>query len=50
MNTPLRVAAFVAGLVVTFAVAWGAGRLVGPIDTQPVSPTHQQMEGASDAH
>ena len=34
MSTPLRVAAFVTALVAAFAVAWGGGRLVGPIDTE----------------
>ena len=37
MSPPLRVAAFVAALVAAFAVAWGGGRLVGPIDTEPVA-------------
>lgn len=37
MSTPLRVAAFVAALVAAFAAAWGGGRLVGPIDTEPVA-------------
>lgn len=36
-STPLRVAAFVAALATAFAVAWGGGRLVGPIDTEPVA-------------
>ena len=49
-STPLRVTAFVVALVAAFAVAWGGGRLVGPIDTQPGTPTHQQMGGTSDAH
>lgn len=39
MSTPLRVAAFVTGLVAIFALAWGAGTLVGPIDTEP-TPAH----------
>ncbi len=37
MSTPLRVVAFVAALATAFAVAWGGGRLVGPIDTEPVA-------------
>jgi hypothetical protein len=37
MSTPIRVAAFVTALVAAFAVAWGGGRLVGPIDTAPVA-------------
>ena len=37
MSTPLRVAAFVTALVAAFAVAWGAGAVVGPIDTDPVA-------------
>jgi hypothetical protein len=44
VSTPLRVAAFVAALVAAFAAAWGGGRLVGPIDTEPVA-AH-----ADDAH
>ena len=36
MSTPVRVAAFVAALLAAFAVAWGAGAVVGPIDTEPV--------------
>ena len=43
MSTPLRVAAFVAALAVVFAVAWGGGRLVGPVDTEPV-PAHDRSE------
>lgn len=34
MGTPSRVAAFVAALAAAFAVAWGGGRLVGPIETE----------------
>ena len=43
MSTPLRVAAFVTALVVAFAVAWGGGRFVGPVDTEPV-PAHDRSE------
>ena len=46
LTTPLRVAAYVAALVATFAVAWGGGRLVGPIDT-PAPAQHQQTEMGS---
>ena len=46
ISTPLRVAAFVTALVATFAVAWGGGRLVGPIDT-PAPTQHQQSEMGS---
>ena len=51
MSTPLRVAAFVTALVAAFAVAWGGGRLVGPVDTEPVA-AHEGMtdEGAGDDH
>jgi hypothetical protein len=48
MGTPLRVAAFVAALVAAFAVSWGAGRVVGPIDTEPVA--HQEMADHGGAH
>ena len=37
MGTPMRVAAFVTALAAVFALAWGGGRLVGPIDTEPES-------------
>ena len=34
MSTPLRVLAFVSALAAAFALAWGGGRLVGPLDTE----------------
>ena len=37
MRTPLRVLAFVSALAAAFALAWGGGRLVGPVDTEPES-------------
>jgi hypothetical protein len=37
MSTPIRVAAFVFALVAAFSAAWGGGRIVGPIDTEPVA-------------
>ena len=49
MSTPLRVAAFVTALVAAFAVAWGGGRLVGPVDTEPVA-AHSDMEGDHSSH
>ena len=49
MSTPLRVAAFVTALVAAFAVAWGGGRLVGPIDTQPAAG-EMAGHGTDDAH
>jgi hypothetical protein len=52
MSTPLRVAAFVTALVAAFAVAWGGGRVVGPVDTEPVA-SHDDMaegHGAADGH
>jgi hypothetical protein len=45
ISTPWRVAAFVAALVAVFAVAWGVGRAVGPIGTEPL-PAHD-MRSAS---
>ncbi|MCW2738842.1 hypothetical protein [Nocardioides sp.] len=48
VSTPLRVAAFVAALAAAFAVAWGGGRLVGPIDTEPVA-AHDDMADHGDA-
>ncbi|MCP3420513.1 hypothetical protein [Nocardioides pinisoli] len=53
MSTPLRVVAFVAALATAFALAWGGGRLVGPLDTEPVA-AHDGAEAhdgaAGDAH
>ena len=46
MSTPLRVAAFVAALAAAFAVAWAGGRIVGPIDTEPVA--HEGASGHGD--
>jgi hypothetical protein len=46
VSTPLRVAGFVAALAAAFAVAWGGGRLVGPIDTEPVA--HEGAAGHGD--
>jgi hypothetical protein len=37
MSTPLRVVAFVSALAAAFALAWGGGRLVGPLDAEPVA-------------
>jgi hypothetical protein len=42
MSTPLRVAAFVTALAAAFAVAWGGGRVVGPVDTEAVA--HEGMD------
>ena len=50
MSTPLRVVAFVAGLAVAFAVAWGGGRLVGPIDTEPAAHAGAADHGGDAAH
>lgn len=47
MSTPLRVAAFVAALAAAFALAWGGGRLAGPIDTEPVA--HEATADHGDA-
>lgn len=47
MSTPLRIAAFLAALVAAFAAAWGGGRLVGPIDTEPVA-AHDDMGAHED--
>jgi hypothetical protein len=45
MSTPVRVAAFVTALVAVFAAALGLGRLVGPIDTEPVAAHEGEMSG-----
>src|SRR6478735_9263270 len=47
MSTPLRVLAFVSALAVAFALAWGGGRLVGPLDTEPVA--HEGAAHGADA-
>lgn len=51
MSTPVRVAAFVSALVAAFAVAWGLGRAVGPVEAEP-APAHDQMAAheSSDGH
>lgn len=46
MSTPLRVVAFVAALAAAFAVAWGGGRVVGPIDPEPVAHESPADHGA----
>jgi hypothetical protein len=48
MNTPIRVAAFVVALVAAFAVAWGGGRIVGPIETEPVAAHDDGGHSAAD--
>ena len=49
MSTPMRAAAFVTALVAAFAVAWGGGRLVGPIDTEPAAHEGTEAHDAADA-
>ena len=39
MNTPTRLAAFAAGLVLAFVAAWGVGDAVPPLLDAPI-PTH----------
>ena len=41
----MRVAAFVTALVAAFAVAWGAGQAVGPIDTESVAAHEDAAHG-----
>ncbi|GAA5105798.1 hypothetical protein GCM10023339_02040 [Alloalcanivorax gelatiniphagus] len=48
MSTPLRVTAFVAALAAAFALAWGGGRLVGPLDTEPVAAHADSDAGHGD--
>jgi len=50
MSTTLRVAAFVTALVAAFAVAWGAGEVVGPIDTEPVAHEGEAGHGEAGGH
>lgn len=49
MSTPVRVAAFLTALLAAFAVAWGAGRAIGPIDTEPVA-AHEDAAHEDAAH
>ena len=50
MSTPWRVVAFVTALVAAFAVAWGGGRLVGPIDTEPAAHESKASHAGGDDH
>ena len=50
MTTPVRVAAFVTALVAAFAVAWGAGRVAGPIETEPVAHEDEAAHGDGGGH
>ncbi len=50
MSTPVRIAAFVTALVAAFAVAWGAGRVVGPIETEPVAHEDDADHGGAAGH
>lgn len=51
MTTPVRVAAFVAALATAFALAWGGGRLVGPVGGAPAEAAqhgHAATDGTAD--
>ena len=48
VSTPLRVAAFVAGLAALFAVAAAAGAAVGPLDAEPEA--EHAMDGGHGGH
>ena len=50
MSTPWRVVGFVTALVAAFAVAWGGGRLVGPIDTEPAAHESEASHVGGDDH
>lgn len=54
MSTPLRVAAFLAGLAAVFTVALGVGNAVGPVADEPVSHDDEHAatgdEADGDAH
>ncbi len=50
MSTPMRVAAFVTALVAAFAVAWGAGRVAGPIEAEPVAHEGEAAHGGEGGH
>lgn len=48
MSTPLRLAAFGLALVVVFALAFAAGRTLGPGEPEaPTTPTHAPTPGSS---
>jgi hypothetical protein len=49
MSTPLRVVAFVSALAAAFALAWAGGRLVGPLDSEPVAAHEGMSEDHGDA-
>lgn len=49
MSTPVRVVAFVAALAAAFAVAWGAGRVVGPVEADPAPAAHDGMADPAQA-
>ncbi|MDZ5661283.1 hypothetical protein SFC79_05845 [Nocardioides sp. S-58] len=48
MSTPTRVAAFITALAAAFALAWGGGRLVGPIEAAPAPVAHEGGTGGHD--
>jgi hypothetical protein len=48
MSAPVRIAAFVLGLVAVFAVAGGVGRAVGPIDV--AAPAHSTEGHSTETH
>jgi hypothetical protein len=48
MNTPLRLTIFAAGLLVTFAAAWGVGTAVAPVLDEPVAAHDMGGETAHD--
>ena len=39
MNVPLKLAAFGAALVATFAISYGVGNAVGPVGDNPPAPS-----------
>ena len=48
MNTPTKVAVFVLGLAVVFAVALGIGNAVGPVADEPVTHDEEHVAGGSE--
>jgi hypothetical protein len=51
VSTETRAFGYVVGCAALFVVAFGVGRLVGPVADEPASgPDHRAMAGASSAH
>lgn len=45
MSVPLRLSAFAAALLAVFGLAFGVGRLTGPVDAGDEDEVHGEMTG-----